>query len=398
MNRSMAMLFLVTVIVVIIAALGMIFVDFTETGVVSKVIISSGSSDMNGEAVRLLEEGKAEEAVDILRDARQREPNDPVIARNLSLGLARVAQKEDGALPEEEKVAILQEALDVWPENPEAMSVMSTIHHRNGRYRQAWVLAVRMAALYPDQHDLTDYIAHLEAFLQESEGLVSEEGQYFRILYSGDRQLEFGGELLVHLQAQMDSLTAAMGYFPKGTIDVLIMTEDLGERAEPMDPLLQGLYDGKIRLYLKGNSPEGDVFIKTVRHEMVHAILHRAGGVLPGWFQEGLAQKIGGTPTTEQSAAMRNYLVRRLNTGQTVGVAGLQGSFVNLPNEERTAAYAASYTFVDFLVQMYGENLIPVLVTELEGGQSLEQLLKSLTGKDLISLETDFVQDLKRGG
>jgi hypothetical protein len=353
---------------------------------------------MNDEAVRLLEGGKAEEAVGILRDVRQTEPYDPVIARNLSLGLARIAQKEAGALPEEEKVALLQEALDAWPENPEALNVMSTIHYRNGRYREAWDLAVRMAAFYPDQPHLQDYIAHLETFLQESEGLVSEDGQYFRILYSTDRELEFEGQLLALLQTEMDSLTAAMGYFPSGAIDVLIMTEDMGEKANPEDPFLQGLYDGKIRLYLKGKNPEGDAFIRTVRHEMVHAILHRAAGDLPGWFQEGIAQKVGETPTAEEAAAMRNYLVRRLDTGQPVSVAGLERSFVNLPNDERAAAYAASYTFVDFLVGMYGENLIPVLITELEGRQPLEQVLESLTGKDLASLEADFIRDLKRGG
>jgi hypothetical protein len=53
---------------------------------------------------------------------------------------------------------------------------------------------------------------------------------------------------------------------------------------------------------------------------------------------------------------------------------------------------------VDYLFGMYGENLLPVLVAELEGKQPLEQVLESLTGKDLASLEADFIQDLKRGG
>jgi len=398
MNRPVVMFFLAVVLVIFVAVIGTISLDTTETGIVSRLLPSSRSSEMNDRAVKLLGEGKSLEAVKIFRDIRQMEPYDSVIAHNLSLGLARMAQDERGGSSEGEKVALLQESLDAWPENPEALNVLSAIHYRNGRYREAWNLAVRLAAFYPNQPNLNEYIAHLETYLNEGEGMVSEEGQYFRILYSGERQLEFEVELLSLLQTEMDSLTAAMGYFPAGAIDVLIMTEDMGEKAIPADPFLRGLYDGKIRLYLKDGSPEDEAFIKTVRHEMVHALLHRAGGNLPAWFQEGVAQAVGETPASGETESMRAFLAWRMDAGKQVTVSGLQGSFVDLPEDERAAAYAASYTFVDYLVGIYGENLIPVLVAELEGGVPLEQILESMTGKDLASLESEFLNNLKRGG
>lgn len=398
MNRSVATLFIAAVLIIIVAVAGMISMDLNGTAVVSRITSSPRSSKMNDEAVNLLNEGRVQEAVDILREVRQVEPYDSVIARNLSLGLARLAQGDDGDVGDEERAGLLKESLEVWPENPEALNVMSAMHYRQGRYREAWNLAVRLAAFYPGQPGLDEYIARLETYLEEGEGMVSEDGQFFRILYSGERQLEFEGELLSLLQTEMDSLTAAMGYFPEGAIDVLIMTEDLGERAVPADPFLRGLYDGKIRLYLEGRSPETEDFMNTVRHEMVHAILHRAAGNLPGWFQEGVAQKIGDTPTFEETESMRSFLNWRMEAGRQVSVTSLQDSFVDLPEDERAAAYAASYMFVDYLIRSYGENLIPVLVTELQGGLTLEEALGSLTGKDLVSLERDFFRDLKRGG
>ena len=398
MNRPVLTLFITAALIIGFTAMGMILMDAVDPGIVAKIIPSSRSSERNDEAVKLLDEGKAAEAVEIFREIRQAEPYDSVVAHNLSIGLARMAQDERNVLPEKEKTALLKEALDAWPENPEALNVMSAIHYRNGRYREAWDLAVRLAAFYPDQPNLNEYISHLETFLQEGEGMISEDGQFFRILYSGERQLEFEGELLTLLQTEMDSLTATMGYFPEGSIDVLIMTEDMGEKAIPADPLLQGLYDGKIRLYLKDNSPEDEVFMRTVRHEMVHAILHRAAGDLPSWFQEGVAQKIGDMPSAEETVAMKAFLKWRMDTGKRVVITGLQGSFIDLSDDERSAAYAASYTFLDYLVQMFGENLIPILVSELDGGQPLEQAIQSVTGKDLPALEGDFMRDLKRGG
>ncbi len=362
-----------------------------NTGTVMK------ASRLNEEGLDRLDDGKFTEAVSKFRAAMDLKPADEAIAHNLSLGLARMAVARSDLGDVKAASEYLGEALDVWPENPEALRTMALIHYRSGRYVESRDLALRLNAFYPGSEDVEEFIAHLQTVIEESEGMVSEDGHHFRLLYSGDRRLEFEGEFLSLLQDEMDSLTAIMGYFPSNVIDVLLMTGDLGLRAVPLDPSLTGLYDGKIRVYLDEiENLEG--VRKTVRHEMVHALLHRVGGVLPGWFQEGMAQFLGERYLEGEDPRLRVYLRTRLDEGYGLDLTGLGISFVDLPDEGRTAAYASSYLFMEYLVQKYGENLIPIIIGELEGGQGLIPALRELTGRDLTTLQVEFVESIRKGG
>lgn len=355
------------------------------------------ASHLNQEGLAKLTEGRPAEAVVVFRAARDLQPGNAAISHNLSLGLARVAMSRSDKGDVRSARDLLGEALDVWPENPEALRVMAAIQYRAGQYREARKTALRLNGLYPGDMDVEQFIVHLEANIREAEGMVSEEGHHFRLLYSGDRRLEFEGEFLLLLQDEMDSLTSLMGYFPSDVIEVLLMTEDLGERSTPEDPLLSALYDGKIRVYLVGHVGSEEDLRKIVRHEMVHALLHRAGGILPGWFQEGLAQFLGDR-LAEEGPAMRSYLLMRLRDGYVLDLSGIGESFIQLAEDERTTAYAASYLFLEYLIRTYGENLIPIILGELERGVALEAVLRELTGKDVAALQTDFLADIRRGG
>ncbi len=362
-----------------------------NTGTVMK------ASRLNEEGLDRLDDGKFTEAVSKFRAAMDLKPADEAIAHNLSLGLARMAVARSDLGDVKAASEYLGEALDVWPENPEALRTMALIHYRSGRYVESRDLALRLNAFYPGSEDVEEFIAHLQTVIEESEGMVSEDGHHFRLLYSGDRRLEFEGEFLSLLQDEMDSLTAIMGYFPSNVIDVLLMTGDLGLRAVPLDPSLTGLYDGKIRVYLD-EIEDVEGVRKTVRHEMVHALLHQVGGVLPGWFQEGMAQFLGERYLEGEDPRLRVYLRTRLDEGYGLDLTGLGISFVDLPDEGRTAAYASSYLFMEYLVQKYGENLIPIIIGELEGGLGLVPALRELTGRDLNTLQVEFVESIRKGG
>lgn len=356
------------------------------------------SHALNRQGVALLQDGKFEKAVEILRAARAMKPGDSVIAQNLSLGLTRLSRTGKNNEGRERNEALLKDALSLWPENPEALNSLSSLYYEEGKYKDAWNLAVRLAAFHPDIPNLREYIAHLKRLMEEDKGMVAEEGQYFRLFYSGDRQLEFKGELLAILQEEMDSLTATLGVFPSHPIDVLLMTGDLGEKAKPVDPVFKGIYDGRIHLYLGDSLNDRDVLTGTVRHEMVHALLRQAGGVLPAWFQEGVAQKLGERPSARKTRRMKRALRDAMENGFSPDLLSFGDSYVSLPNDKRKMAYAASYLFVEYLEGKYGENMIPVVVSDLQQGIPLEEAVRSYTRKNVGDLKADFIKDLKKEG
>lgn len=372
------------------------------TGVYSEIpldsIIRRGpergpGQDLNTRGVSELNAGNPAEAAVALREAKRLEPDNNVIARNLSIALAREANE----ISENEQAAIslLKESLQIWPKNPEGLDGLSTIHFRAARYRDALDYALILQEMMPDREDLNDYVTHLQERVANERGMTSEKGDSFRLMYSDQRRLEYEGEILSILQTQLDSLTVALGIFPEKTIDVLLLTDDLGTRADPFDPLLDGLYDGQIRLYVGEGIDDRQKLILTVRHEMVHALLHQAIGNLPGWVQEGLAQKAGEEPDQDQLDKARRYLAAKIREGYRVDLSKMGVSFINMENEERLNAYAASLLFLDYLTREYGGGFVSRFVVEMMSGVTPQEALRRLTGNSFAKLQVSFSRDLE---
>ena len=234
------------------------------------------------------------------------------------------------------------------------------------------------------------------AQLADEKGMSSEMGDRFRLLYSDQRRLEYEGEILSVLQTQLDSLTAALGTFPEKPIDVLLLTEDLGARADPLDPFLEGLYDGQIRLYVGDGIEDRPKLMTTVRHEMVHALLHHgAGAELPGWVQEGIAQKAGEEPDEAHLLTARRYLADQIRRGYIVDLSTMGTSFITLDGESRMRAYTTSLLFMDYLTRRYGNGFIPKFIAELTAGVPPQEALRILTGSSFVQLQASFSRELE---
>jgi tetratricopeptide (TPR) repeat protein len=351
--------------------------------------------ELNKRGINELSAGNPEGAVAVLREARKLEPDNGVIVRNLSIALAREANSKTG--DEQAAIELLNESLQLWSKNPEGLDGLSTIHFKAARYKDALEPALILKQLMPDRADLAQYVVHLQRKVADERGMSSEMGDRFRLLYSDKRKLDYEGEILSILQTQLDSLTVALGIFPDKPIDVLLLTEDLGAMADPVDPFLEGLYDGQIRLYIGSGIDDRQKLIITVRHEMVHALLHQAAGNLPGWVQEGLAQKAGEEPGEDHLRAARRYVASEIRGGHPVDLATMGITFINLDEESRTTAYATSLLFMDYLSRVYGDGFIPRFVAELISGTSSDDALKVVTGMTFHQLQASFSSDLEGG-
>jgi tetratricopeptide (TPR) repeat protein len=349
---------------------------------------------LNAKGIAELKSENPAEAVVALREAIRLEPENHIIARNLSIALAREANDISG--DEQAAIRLLKESLELWPKNPEGLDGLSTIHFQAARYKDALDHAIVLQEMMPDRTDLGEYVRHLQKRIADEQGMAFEKGDRFRLLYSDEKRLEYGGEILSILQTQLDSLTVALGIFPEKTIDVLLLTEDLGARADPLDPLLEGLYDGQVRLYLNDGIEDKKKLILTVRHEMVHALLHQAVGNLPGWVQEGLAQKAGEEPDEDHLVTVGRYIAGEIREGYKVDLFNIGDSFIDLDIESRTRAYAASLLFMDYLSNVYGSSFIPRFIAELASGESPGDALRTLTGYSFAQLQISFSTDLER--
>gem|GEM_PF-5645570 len=392
--------FLVFLAAFFVVVLGFFFLDsktaliFRENAVAPLRIEGKGM-EANAKGVQELAQGHNEIAIASLRTADRLQPGNSVIRRNLSIALARAAmEKERG---EKEAMELLYESLDLWPRNPEGLDGMSTVHFRNARYEEALPYAIKLRGVLPDRPELDAFIAYLEEKAELVEGMTAEKGDRFRLLYSGERKLEFEGEIIAVLQTEMDALTASLGVFPEDPVDVLILTEDLGERSEAFLPFVEGLYDGQIRLFVGDGIRDRERFIRTVRHEMVHALLHHVSGNIPAWVHEGLAQKVGEEPSEERIRKVREYIRASISRGYGVDLESLGPSFIEFEEGERSRAYAVSLLFMDWVEKKYGQGVIPRFVSEISTGTSATAAMVKVTGAPFEKMERSFHEYLTQG-
>ncbi len=356
------------------------------------VVRRSNSSRHNTEGKRLLESGDTAGALVEFRKAKEKDPDNPVILRNLSLALSREGQRLYESGNSDISTGYQAEALAVWPDNPEALERMAIASYRSGSYGSASSYVEKLKALQPDRSDLDILLTRLGKLDADVEDMVSEQGRNFRLRYSGERKLEFEGELLSILQDQMDRLTSLLGVFPNDTIEVLVMTKELGDRGNSPDPMLSGIYDGRIRLYLGEDIHDTKLLVNTVRHEMIHALLHRAGGKIPGWFHEGIAQRIGEDYSADQLVKVRDYVGSLVRDGWLVSLGDLDGTFINMAPGDRLNAYSVSLVFIDYLFGRFGDTFVPVVLAELQNGQAFSSAMYLATGERLVELQKDFFE------
>jgi len=368
--------------------------EISVGNLINRLPVEDPGQELNAMGIAELNAGKPAAAAAVLRQASRLEPENRIIARNLSIALAREAGNMSG--DEQAAIQLLEESLKLWPKNPEGLDGLSSIHFRAARYKDALDYAMVLKEMMPERTDLAEYVKNIQKRVADEKGMSFETGDRFRLLYSEEKRLEYVGEIVAILQTQLDSLTVALGIFPDKPIDVLLLTEDLGTRADPLDPFLEGLYDGQIRLYLGEGIADRKKLILTVRHEMVHALLHQAAGNLPGWVQEGLAQKAGEEPAEDHLAAVRKYVAREIKEGYRVDLAAMGISFINMESEKRTRAYATSLLFMDYLSRKYGNGFIPRFVAEIAFGVPPRDVLKTLTGSNFTQLQVSFSEDLEK--
>ncbi|MGD2114262.1 MAG: peptidase MA family metallohydrolase [Acidobacteriota bacterium] len=142
---------------------------------------------------------------------------------------------------------------------------------------------------------------------------------------------------------------------------------------------------GAVRLAKAARYPFGDATGVLV-HEITHVLLHegagQAGGEVPRWFSEGVA-------TREQRRwSLKDALVysSSLLVGPLPSLAQMDRAFVTSEAAARTA-YAASFDFVNWSVDRYGEDLVRRTLDGLSEGRSFRAAWRTATGVPLSESE-----------
>lgn len=214
-----------------------------------------------------------------------------------------------------------------------------------------------------DDRELRGLYDKVKRELATQDGYVKEETLHFKVLFNGYEHGGLSRSIIGILEDAYRTIGQELNYFPSAPVTVILYTRKDFFDITRVPGWTGGIYDGKIRVPVKGLRGDEEVLRRVLFHEYTHALVHSITRNCPQWINEGLADYFSG-----------GYSER---VGQVIPLRSLEGPFLGLDRRVVGIAYRESYSAVSYLVDRYGLFRIKELLLSLSGGADLNEAFNS---------------------
>jgi len=257
--------------------------------------------------------------------------------------------------------------LEVLPERPglaEALDLLGESAFQAGRLDEAISHWERAQAARPDPR-LESRLEQARRLRDAEDGFHQSGATHFLLKFDGGEATpELAREILAHLEDSYAALASRFAHYPDTLIQVTLYSRQAFHAATDSPQWVGGLFDGQIRIPVRGLTHLTPHVKRVLVHELAHSFIHsKTQGNAPPWIQEGVAQVVEG----KSAAADRESLAseRRAAGGSEHGLA---------------FGYTASLSQVEFLISSWSESHLNALLDHLGRGADIDAALKAVTG------------------
>ena len=177
--------------------------------------------------------------------------------------------------------------------NPAEMyHIIGKIHYFREEMRKA-VEAFQKALTIRDDPGIRASLQKALAEAQTADGFESQRLAHFIVRYEGGTMEDTGRMVIDTMDRSYASLVSLFGFEPSERVVVILYSRrDYRDMGGPHWSL--GLFDGKIRVPVRGLERLDEHIKTTLHHELAHAFIHaRAGKSAPRWLHEGILAEYG---------------------------------------------------------------------------------------------------------
>jgi tetratricopeptide (TPR) repeat protein len=340
---------------------------------------SDGTRQAWEQGLAAIQSGDGERAASIFRQALEFHPSEGLL--HFGAGIAsHVLGREDDALRS------LKRALELSPRLTDAAKLLGEIQYSAGDVDDAIRSYEQAVAQRPGDLEMRE---RLDVWRKESSvhrGLTQRNDGRFSIVFEGRTDSELADRAVASLDAAYWRIGKAIGAYPSNSITVTLYTEQQFRDLTRAPEWSSGLFDGRIRIPVKGARQNLRQFDRVLAHELTHAMVTSlAPRGVPAWLHEGLASYF--EPQDTASA------VKVLSVTGPVPVGALLEGFSRLNERQATAAYAESLLLAEVLMRRAGSRM-GIVLQGLDRGQTLQDSLQ-LVGIGVADLESDLMKRFK---
>jgi hypothetical protein len=192
-------------------------------------------------------------------------------------------------------------------------------------------------------------------------------GDHFTLSFEGPEDAALASDALESLERAYWRVCDVLGTFPIAPIPVILYSNEQFRDITRSPPWAAGVYDGRIRVPMRGARAQAKELDRVLAHEFVHALIRSlAERGVPAWLNEGLATALedDGVEWAQKQIA-KAQRVAALET--------LQTSFGRMGGADAQVAYAASALAVKRLLDDVGGIAVTNLIRDIGSGIRFEQ-------------------------
>lgn len=307
-----------------------------------------------------IQSGKIQEAARAFDEAIAANPKEATFY--LGAGLAAHLQGQAAQARE-----ALQTALRFNPKLTAASLLLGEIAYRAGDLEAAIKTYEEALSTAPDQLQIT---SNLERWRKEAAlhgGFQQNLSPHFTVLFEGPAEQRLATTAVDLLEAAYWRIGTALLTYPSSIITVVLYTDEQFRDVTRSPAWAGGVYDGKIRVPMRGALNDPAQLEKVLAHEFTHALVRSLSPRgAPTWLDEGLAVvfESGDLAWAEQTVKQAPALIP---------LPQLHNGFLNLPAEQVPLAYAESALAVRMMIERSGALAVATLLRDLAEGQGFAE-------------------------
>jgi len=342
-----------------IVAIGCVLLAVVS-GAADQGLAESPGAGLGRQGWEAIQSGKIQDAARAFDEAIAANPQEATFY--LGAGLAAHLQGQ-----EKEAQAALQQALRRNPKLTAASLLLGELAYRAGDLEAAIKTYDDALAVEPNQAQIK---SRLESWRKEAalhSGFLQNLSPHFTVLFEGPAEQRLAAAAVDALEAAYWRIGTALLAYPPTVITVVLYTDEQFRDITRSPTWAGGVFDGKIRVPMRGALNDPRQLEKVLAHEFTHALVKSlAPRGVPTWVDEGLAVvfEMGDLKWAERLARQGPSLIP---------LPRLHDGFLSLPAEQVPLAYAESALAVRMLIERGGIPALTALLRDLAEGQEFAQ-------------------------
>jgi len=285
-----------------------------------------------------------------------------------------------------EALPYAERAVRIAPDSADTLAILGYAQYASDRNKDAIRSWKRSLQIRPDAQ-VQKYLEKAERDASTESDFTQNESSHFTLKYEGRQTPEsLRRDLVSTLESHYGDLVRDLGVAPRGSIAVILYTDQAFFDVTQSPSWAGAVNDGKLRIPVNGMSSVTPDLSRVLKHELAHSFINQlSGGRCPQWLNEGIAQAM--EPKSLSSRGRR--LASLFKAQQEIPFNQLEGSFMRFSGMEAILAYDESLAAVQFIIETQSLSDLQRILQRLAEGSSTESALRSTIHDDYGQLQNE---------